>query len=112
MRLEHMRIRLAFGTSALAALGIFACSASEANDVASNTGGGGGSGAVAGGAGGSSGTLGDAPFGGSGGSTPTFGVSSLSLKTGWMSGGDYVTLSGGGFAKRLKVFIGDGRAPA
>lgn len=41
----------------------------------------------------------------------TFSVSGTSPAGGWQNGGDYVTLSGSGFAPGMKVFIGEGRAP-
>lgn len=40
-----------------------------------------------------------------------FALTGLSVSFGWLSGGDYLKLSGKGFAKGMKVFIGDGRAP-
>lgn len=44
-------------------------------------------------------------------STCTFAVTSTSPAGGWQNGGDWVTLSGSGFAKGMKVWLGDGRAP-
>lgn len=41
----------------------------------------------------------------------SFVVTKLSNNQGWQSGGDYITLTGKGFAKGMKAFIGDGRAP-
>lgn len=40
----------------------------------------------------------------------TFAVSATMPTSGWQNGGDYVTLTGQGFAAGMKVFIGDGRA--
>jgi IPT/TIG domain/Stigma-specific protein, Stig1 len=41
----------------------------------------------------------------------SFSVTSLSTLTGWQNGGDFLTLTGAGFASGMKAFIGDGRAP-
>lgn len=40
-----------------------------------------------------------------------FALTKLSAMFGWQSGGDYLTLTGKGFAKGMRVYIGDGRAP-
>jgi len=40
-----------------------------------------------------------------------FAVTSLSSASGWQNGNDWITLTGSGFAKGMKVFFGDGRAP-
>ena len=42
----------------------------------------------------------------------SFAVTSTTPVQGWQDGGDWVTLSGAGFAAGLQVFIGSGRAPA
>jgi len=41
----------------------------------------------------------------------TFAVTGTSPAGGWQNGGDWVTLSGTGFVKGMKVYLGDGRAP-
>ena len=41
----------------------------------------------------------------------TFSISGTSPAGGWQNGGDFVTLTGSGFAAGMKVFIGEGRAP-
>ncbi len=41
----------------------------------------------------------------------SFSVSGVSPAGGWQNGGDYLTITGNGFAPGMKVFIGDGRAP-
>jgi len=43
-------------------------------------------------------------------SSCAFSVTSASPASGWQNGGDYVTLTGSGFVKGMKVRIGDGRA--
>ena len=40
----------------------------------------------------------------------SFAVTSVTPTTGWLNGGDYITLKGAGFVKGMKVLIGDGRA--
>ncbi|MCU0655626.1 MAG: IPT/TIG domain-containing protein, partial [Polyangiaceae bacterium] len=40
-----------------------------------------------------------------------FAVTKLGVTFGWQSGGEFIKLQGKGFAKGMKVFIGDGRAP-
>lgn len=40
-----------------------------------------------------------------------FAITSVSPAGGWQNGGDYVSLTGSGFAGGMKVFIGEGRAP-
>lgn len=42
----------------------------------------------------------------------SFALTALSANTGWQNGGDWLTLTGQGFAAGMKVFIGDGRAAA
>src|SRR5262245_10300354 len=39
-------------------------------------------------------------------------VSGAQASAGWQNGGEFITLRGVGFARGMKVFIGDGRAPA
>jgi hypothetical protein len=40
-----------------------------------------------------------------------FALTQVSSMFGWQSGGDYLKLTGKGFAKGMRVYIGDGRAP-
>jgi hypothetical protein len=42
----------------------------------------------------------------------TFSLDPLKVNTGWQNGGDWLTLTGQGFAAGMKVFLGDGRAAA
>jgi hypothetical protein len=45
-------------------------------------------------------------------SSCSFAVTSLTPSQGWQDGGDWLTLKGAGFAAGMRVFLGDGRAPA
>lgn len=42
----------------------------------------------------------------------SFSLDPLAVNTGWQNGGDWLTLTGQGFAAGMKVFLGDGRAAA
>src|SRR5262245_33202881 len=98
-------------TIAVLGLVLMGCAAS-ASDGGPTAGNGATGGNASGGGGGTSGRANDAAVGGSAGAAaPSFGVTSMSPQTGWMSGGDYITMQGGGFADGLRVFLGDGRAP-
>jgi hypothetical protein len=40
-----------------------------------------------------------------------FSVTAVEPTTGWLSGGDWLTLTGAGFVEGMRVYIGEGRAP-